>query len=111
MAINISWSTQGDVRIATLDGRIDSSNAREFEDLMLEGVEKEDRALLLEFSGITFISSAGLRIVLKLAKIYSKPKVFAVCSLPETVDEIFNISGFSQIVTVYKSPAEAVDAM
>ncbi len=111
MAINISWAAQGDVRIATLDGRIDTSNAREFEEKMLEGVSEDARALLLEFSGITYISSAGLRIVLKLAKIFSKPKSFAVCSLPDTVDEIFTISGFSQIVTVYKSPADAVQAM
>ena len=111
MAINISWSTKDDIRIAKLDGRIDSSNARNFEIRMLEGVEDGAGALLLELSGITFISSAGLRIILKLAKAFSKPKTFAVCSLPDTVDEIFTISGFNQIVTVYKSLADAVQAM
>ena len=110
MAIEVNWTTQGKVRVATLKGRVDSSNANEFQRLVTERVGEGNDSLVLEFSEIGFISSAGLRIVLQLAKTYSKPKFFAVCGLADTVDEVFRISGFNRVVKIYPTLAKAVKA-
>ena len=65
--------------------------------------------MVLDFEGISYISSAGLRVVLLVAKTLQKQKAkMAVCSLSESIREIFEISGFDKIIPVHGSRADAV---
>ena len=108
MSVSIKWSEEKGVRIASMSGRIDSSNALSFQSELSEGLNEEDQFLSLDFSGITFMSSAGLRVVLRQAQAFSAPKVFSVYGLSDLLKEIFEISGFDQVVSVYDSKEQAL---
>ena len=110
MAISVRWSQENGTHIAHINGRIDSSNSLEFDSELKANIKDEDRILLLDFSQVEFISSAGLRIVLSHAKVFDTPKVFAIFGLSELSKEIFQISGLDKIVNIHASKKDALGA-
>lgn len=84
-----------------LSGRIDSSNAAETEaDILSKLAGKGDVSITLDASKLEYISSAGLRVILRIKKNYSDLKITGVN--PE-VYEIFNMTGFTEMMTVEKA--------
>ena len=98
--------------IAKTEGRVDGTNAREFQEA-LEGVIKDaDHSVILDMEQLTYISSAGLRVILLIAKALERQDVkFGVCSLSDPIREIFDISGFDKVVNVSGSQSEALSAV
>lgn len=89
--------------------RVDGSNARDFENALREIVEDDDRALVLDFAPLTYISSAGLRALLLTAKNLQKRGAgFGICALAPPIREVFAISGFDKIISTYETKSEAV---
>ena len=107
MSLNISWAFDNHIRTSILQGRIDSRNSAVFKKTVEDELHESDKALILDFGRIDYISSAGLRVVLELAKLYRGEKRFAICSLSPTVQEVFEISGFNQIITIYSTHDQA----
>ena len=98
--------------IGMLDGRIDGSNAAEFQSALESGIDAADNTLVLDFENVSFISSAGLRVGLVIARKFNEPgKKFGICTLPEPVREVISVSGFDQLISVYGSQAEAIKAL
>jgi anti-anti-sigma factor len=101
-----------DVVVASPVGRIDHPNAGPFEAALLpllpqSGISKE--ALVLDFSGVEYISSVGLRVLIAAAKqARANESRIAVASLQPIVAEIFGISRFDRILDVYPSVAAAL---
>ncbi|MDE2907144.1 MAG: STAS domain-containing protein [Acidobacteriota bacterium] len=96
-------------RIARLEGRIDSTNCTEFEAQLEAGADVDATLVLLDFGEVSFISSAGLRVVLKLAKqLRSRNAKLGLCSLPTPIQQVLEVSGFDRILPIYASRAEAV---
>lgn len=90
-----------------LIGRLDSYSAADLEKSLLDRVASH-RAVLLDFSELEFISSAGLRIILMAAKRAKQGDVrLALYGLDENVHKIFEISGFLGILQVFTSQSEA----
>ena len=76
---------------------------------LLDHINGGARRLLLDFSKLQYISSAGLRIVLLAAKrIKSRGGRMALCSLNRQIHEVFEISGFSSILDILPSYDDAV---
>ena len=112
MSISVNWERKDGVLIGLLDGRIDGSNADEFQTALESGIDAGDNALLLDFENVSFISSAGLRVGLVIARKFNQPgKKFGVCTLSEPIREIITVSGFDQIISVYESRAAAIEAL
>ena len=96
-------------RIAKLEGRIDSTNCTEFETQLEAGVDADATLVILDFGEVNFISSAGLRVVLKMAKqLRSRGAKLGLCSLPTPIQQVLEVSGFDRILPLYSSRAEAV---
>lgn len=103
---------EGDVLVAGTGNRIDSTNAREFHTALEDVIEAEDRVVILDLANLSYISSAGLRVILMAARSLKKrDAALAVCSLTEPVLEVFEISGFDQIISAYPSRTEAIAAL
>ncbi len=101
--------SDGQVVIAEIDGRIDGSSAREFEDRVTSSFPDEDNVLICDLTGVSYVSSAGLRAVLLIAKRLSKRNAaFSVCGLSEPVAEVFRISGFDRIIRVHENRKAAL---
>ena len=81
-------------------GRIDSNNAAEFEKCLLDAVDGADCDMIIDAAGLEYISSAGLRVFLKLKK--SAPGDVSVINVTPEVYDIFAVTGFDRILTVKK---------
>jgi len=88
--------------IVSVEGRIDSTNATEFEKPMMEVIEGGCTRIILDCSGLNYISSSGLRIFLiVLKKMIAAKGQFSLCNLQPGIKEIFDIAGFSSIFSIF----------
>jgi len=97
--MTIEKITNGNELTIQVEGRLDTVTApvleKEIKD-NIEGVEK----LVLDFAALDYISSAGLRVVLAAQKIMNKQGEMIVKNVNETVNEIFEITGFCDVLTI-----------
>ena len=107
--MDVTIERQDGVLSVRVVGRIDSSNAYEFERALKTVIADNARAVLMDFEKLSYISSAGLRIVLLTAKsLRMQDARFALCSLSNQIQEVFEISGFDTIITIRQSRADAL---
>lgn len=82
-----------------LNGRLDTTTAPELEkelESALQGVNE----LTLDFAGLDYISSAGLRVLLSAQKTMSRQGSMTIKNVNEIIMEIFEVTGFSDILTI-----------
>ena len=109
--MEVETERQGDTLIAKTDGRVDGANAREFQTALESAIDSNDGAVLLDMEQLSYISSAGLRVILLMAKVLQgRNAKFAICSLSASIREVFEISGFDKIISIHPSQAEALAA-
>ena len=98
--------------IAKAEGRVDGSNAREFQDALTAAIGESDRIVVLDLEQLSYISSAGLRVILLTAKnLEQKQAKFAICSLSDSISEVFRVSGFDKVIPVRNTQEEAISAI
>jgi len=109
-ALDCVIKSENGITVAGVTGRIDGLSAHDFEGRLLELIAGGVKYLVLNFETVEYISSAGLRCLLVVAKMLKNKKgLFAVCNLNTTVKEIFEMVNFDEIARVFKSEKEAVD--
>ncbi|MCP4375908.1 MAG: STAS domain-containing protein [bacterium] len=92
-------------------GRLDSISSPEFERILLAKITDQSR-LIVDFSKLDYISSAGLRVILVGAKrIDSVNGKILLCGMKEVIKEIFEVSGFLKILKVEKNLSKAKQAI
>jgi len=107
--MNILITPFNDYAIVHLEGRLDTSNAGEFEKQLLTVIEEGSARIIIDCTGLDYISSSGLRVFLiVLKKIKVLKGVFSLCSLKPGIKEIFDISGFSTIFSVFPDKEAAL---
>ena len=112
MVLKIHWDRVGGVLISLPAGRIDSANSTEFEKAMESGIPSTERALLLDLRNLSYMSSAGLRVLLVLsAKFRGSSRRIAMCRLSDSISGVVTLSGFHRIIPVYETRASALEAM
>ena len=99
--MDISYRIDKDILYIALEGRIDASNAAEAEEKIFSiKKDNEGKHTVLDADKLEYVSSAGLRVILKLRK--EEPKLAIINVAPE-VYEIFDMTGFTDMVTVEKA--------
>ena len=81
------------------EGRLDTVTAPEFEKEIKESIDGLTE-LILDFEKLEYISSAGLRVLLSAQKTMSKQGTMKVVNVGEMIGEIFEVTGFSDILTI-----------
>ena len=110
--MEINAEREGGAVVAAANGRIDSSNSRDFHTGLEAAVGDDDSALVLNFKDVTYISSAGMRVILLTAKsLRGKGTQFALCAMSDSIREVFRISGFDKIIPIHDSQSEALTAV
>ena len=109
MRVDVKWRREAGVTVASVLGRIDNASAGDFQSLVEGGLKADDNVLVVDMEKVAFMSSAGLRACLILARGFAGE--FALCSLTELNREVVAISGFDQLIDVYQSQAGAVQAL
>ena len=109
--MDIGITRQDTVVIVIPKGRIDGATAKEFEDKLLS-VVRDEKKIVVDFSDIDYISSAGLRVILLAAKsAKSKGHGLALCSMKAPIHQVFDISGFAKLLNIAGSRAQALAAV
>ena len=96
-------------------GRIDHTTAKAFEDALSPHVSDcagEDKILVLDFSGVIFISSAGLRVLMIAAKQCRKQNgKMVLAALQPMIQEVFQISRFDSLFELFPTVRAALQAV
>jgi anti-sigma B factor antagonist len=105
--MEISTEQIGAVTVARLSGDLDTGTSSIAGDALTALLDDGAQTLLVNLENVGFVSSAGLRVLLSAAKRLSSK--LRVCGLNETVQEVFDISGFTSIFDVYHSEQAGLD--
>lgn len=110
--MEINEYTTDNVAVLEPTGRIDSSTSKAFEDRILGLIDQGSRAVIVDFSKLDYISSAGLRVLLMAAKkVKAAQGSLALAAMSPPIMEVFQVSGFSAIFTITETRDEAVAKM
>ena len=108
--MQISEEKHDGVLIVAASGRIDSNTAGDLEVVLPERVAANS-ATVMDLGDVAYVSSAGLRVLLKGAKIAkSTGNTLVLCGLDPSVQEVFDISGFSSIFAIEPDVEKAIAA-
>ena len=97
--LNINKSISDGKALFALEGRLDTVTAPELE-MELKGSLDDVSELTLDFSKLEYISSAGLRVLLVTQKVMNRQGNMKLKNVNETIMEIFEVTGFSDILTI-----------
>lgn len=107
--MNVQVASSADYTLVSVEGRIDTTNAGEFEKSIMGVIEGGSTKIILDCSGLNYISSSGLRVFLVVQKKMMAIKgQFRLCNLQPGIKEIFDISGFSSIFSVFPDQEAAM---
>ena len=97
--LNIQKTVENNAASLSLEGRLDTVTAPELEKVLQE-ILPDLNELTLDFTKLDYISSAGLRVLLSAQKTMNKQGNMKVAHVNETILEIFEVTGFSDILTI-----------
>ena len=97
--LNIDKTKEGTNLSLKLEGRLDTNTAPQLETEVKENIEGIEN-LAFDFADLQYISSAGLRVLLSTQKIMNKQGSMVVKNSPSEILEIFEVTGFSDILTL-----------
>ncbi len=97
--MNINMNKEGTTLAIELEGRLDTTTAPQLEAALKENVNGCE-SLIMDFAKLEYISSAGLRVLLAEQKVMNKQGKMVIKNVNETIMEVFEITGFADILTI-----------
>jgi anti-anti-sigma factor len=119
--MEITESKTAAIVTLTISGKLDTTTAKTFEENILGQIESGERRFIVDLAQLEYISSAGLRVFALAAKrLNSANGKIVLCGLKKTIPhytlnrprdpvrEVFDVSGFSSIFSIYGSHDDAI---
>lgn len=107
--MEINKKKEKDVLVISVSGRIDAVTAPDFEKNLSESIGAGEKTFLIKMNQLEYISSAGLRSILAIAKVLKTREGKMIFSgLQGPVKDVFKISGFGSIFTIYDTEEDAL---
>jgi anti-sigma B factor antagonist len=107
--MNMNRNEQEGLQIISITGRLDTGTAQQMEDYLNQLIADGQNRILLNMQDLDSISSAGLRVLLSAVKKANRQSgILALCNLNESVYDVFEISGFSEIFSIYMNVDQAL---
>lgn len=97
--MTIEKTLEGTNLTLALSGRLDTTTANQLEAEIKNGIEEID-SLVLDFTRLEYLSSAGLRVLLLAQKTMNKQGKMVIVGVNDTIKEVFDITGFAGILTI-----------
>jgi anti-anti-sigma factor len=111
MTLTINEENRDTVLVVSVVGRLDGVTSKALDTHMGARIAAGSDRVVLDLSGVDYISSFGLRLVLVAAKKLNSPgRRFVVCGLSDNVRQVFSVSGFLSILTLRETIDEAASA-
>ncbi|MCP4672960.1 MAG: STAS domain-containing protein [Desulfobacula sp.] len=107
--MEIDQKNNNGVEIFSVKGSLDSNTSAEFETLIYAALEEGQRKLVLNLENLDYISSAGIRVMLKTTKDLKRMEGnIVLCSLQDYVREVFEIAGFDGYLNIENNLEAAI---
>ena len=97
--MTIEKTINGAATVLKIVGRLDTTTAPELE-AAIDACAADTKALVLDCSALEYVSSAGLRVILKSQKLMNAQGSMKLTHVNETIMEVFDITGFADILTI-----------
>ena len=107
--MDIIEEKQGGINIFKLNGRLDSNTSQGFEKKLFQAISDGSKTMVVDFKDLDYISSAGLRVILKATKaIKREDGRIMLCSMQDYVKEVFEIAGFDSFLPIVPTIDDAL---
>ena len=109
--MEIIEETKNGIKIFKLNGRLDSNTSQGFEKRLFEAISDGSKHMVIDFNDLDYISSAGLRVILKTTKALKRDDGrIMLCSMQDYVKEVFEIAGFDSFLPIVATLDDALQA-
>ena len=109
--MEITQQKESSLTVVSIDGRLDTTNYGAFDKELENLINSGEKNILVDCSKMNYISSSGLRVFLVyLKKLKAEGGNLLLCCMQSMIKEVFSISGFTSLFTIYDSREEAVAA-
>ena len=110
--MDISTAEKGDISIVSMKGKFDTQTSPDAEIKLMDLIQSGTTKIVINFEGLEFISSAGLRVLLVVAKKLNQlGGTVRICCINEVVQDVFEISGFDTILEVTEDEVAALEGL
>lgn len=107
--ISIRFDRRPEALVALVSGRLDSSAAQQFQDELTAALKTPSARLLLDLAEVAFIASAGLRVLLYVAKQQkAHDGTVELCAVAPDVLQVIRISGFDRFLPLHPTTGAAL---
>jgi anti-anti-sigma factor len=101
VALGIQEETVGEVRTLALSGRLDTDTSADLELAVQDLLDAGASQFVIDLTGVGYVSSAGLRVLLMLGKKVDGKGGLRLSGLNPTVRQVFDVAGFTQLFAIY----------
>lgn len=108
--MNMGQSKENNTLVLTPEGKLDSNSAHGFETSVLKSIDNGENSIIIDFSKVYYMSSAGLRTLLVIAKKMKEANgKISIYNVSGEVSKVIYISRFDKIINVFSSKSEALE--
>lgn len=111
MALEIREESAGAVRLLILNGRLDTETSSDLELAAQDLLQAGECNFILDLSGIGYVSSSGLRVLLMMAKSVEGIGSLRLAGLNPTVRQVFDVAGFTPLFSIFGDRAGALASL
>jgi len=110
--MEIIQSTRNQVEVFKVKGRLDSNTSALLTERLTRSLENGTTRVVMDFEHLDYISSAGIRVILKAVKMLKRTRGnLVLCSLQDYVREVFEIAGFDGYLTIEQNLEQALQVV
>lgn len=110
--MDITEEKQEGVHAFKLKGRLDSNTSQSFEQRLFQSIAEGTKNVIIDFKDLDYISSAGLRVILKATKALKRENgKILLCAMQDYVKEVFEIAGFDAFLPIVPTLDDARRAL
>ncbi|MGD8739769.1 MAG: STAS domain-containing protein [Desulfobacterales bacterium] len=109
--MEIIEENQSGINIFKLNGRLDSNTSQGFEKKIFQAIGDGSKSMIIDFKDLEYISSAGLRVILKATKALKREEgKMMLCDMQDYVKEVFEIAGFDSFLPIVGTMDDAIQS-
>jgi anti-sigma B factor antagonist len=109
--MEIIEENQSGINIFKLNGRLDSNTSQGFEKKIFQAIDDGSKSMVIDFKDLEYISSAGLRVILKATKALKREEgKMMLCDMQDYVKEVFEIAGFDSFLPIVGTMDDALQS-
>ena len=110
--MDISEDRKADAVVLALSGKLDATTAKTLEERIIGLINSGTQRLVVDLSQLEYVSSSGLHVFLLSAKrLQATDGKIVLCGLQDHVRQVFDLAGFSSILSIYGSRDEAIKGL